>query len=64
MPNGSKERFLYRRADKRFVYHTHIEAWGCVYDKDADLSAIVMVNEFGCPGLTRRIANRLNAGTL
>ena len=64
MSNGSNTKEFQKRVGKRFVYHTNNESWGCVYDKDADMSAIVMVNEFGCQGLTRRIANRLNAGTL
>ncbi len=64
MPNGSNEGQYPKRFGKRFLYHTNNDSWGCVYDKDADMSAVVMVNEFGSPGLTRRIANRLNAGTL
>ncbi len=63
MSNGSNTKEFPKRVGKRFLYHTN-DSWGCVYDKDADMSAVVMVNEFGCQGLTRRIANRLNAGTL
>jgi len=48
---------------KRYTYNTHSE-WGCVYDRDRDLDAIVMVNEHNKKGLTRKIANMLNAGTL
>jgi len=63
MSNGKNED---RRGPKgsRFVYHTHNGAWGCIYDSSKHSEAIVMINEVGQPGLTRRIANRLNAGTI
>ena len=69
MPNGSKERDFPsrvgpRRRGAKFLYHTHEGAWGCIYDRDADMEAVAMVNEFKCKGLTRRMVNRLNAGTL
>lgn len=48
---------------KRYTYNTH-GVWGCVYDRDRDLDAIVMVNEYNRNGLTRKIADMLNAGTL
>ena len=35
---------------KRFVYHTHHGAWGCIYDTMRDNEAVVMVNEAGQPG--------------
>ena len=52
------------RKGRKFVYHTHNETWGCIYDTERNLEAIVMVNEFNQRGLTRRIANRMNAGTM
>jgi len=48
---------------RRFVYHTHKKAWGCIYDTTRDNEAVVMVNEVGQLGLTRRMADGLNAGT-
>jgi len=48
---------------RKYQYHTH-DVWGCIYNSHRDMEAIVMVNESGQLGLTRRIANRLNAGTL
>lgn len=49
---------------KRFVYHTHFGAWGCIYDTTRESEAVAMINEGRNSGLTRRIANRLNAGTI
>ena len=53
-----------RSRGKRFVYHTHNKAIGCIYDKDSGLESVAMVNEFIFPGLTRRIVSRMNAGTI
>jgi len=67
MPHSTELRELPKRVGprgKRYVYHTHEGAWGCIYDRDADLEAIAMVNETRYKGLTRRIVNRLNAGTI
>ncbi len=54
-----------RRGPKRrkYQYHTH-GVWGCIYSSQRDMEAVIMVNESGQQGLTRRIANRMNAGTL
>jgi len=62
MPNGKEKNS--RREGKRFHYNTHAEIWGCIYDRDVQDEAVCMVNEYSRPGLTRRIANRLNAGTI
>lgn len=48
---------------KKYSYNTHSE-WGAVYNRDRDNDAVVMVNEHEKKGLTRKIANMLNAGTL
>jgi len=63
MPNNTSKD---RRGPKgrRFVYNTHKETWGCIYDTTRDNEAVVMVNEVGRPRLTRRIADGLNAGTI
>ena len=48
---------------KKYQYHTH-DSWGCIYNSSRDMECVVVINESGQAGLTRRIANRLNAGTL
>ena len=62
MPNGKEKNS--KRGGKRFHYNTHGEGWGCVYDHDSNDEAVVMVNEFNQPGLTRKLADMFNAGTL
>jgi len=48
---------------KKYSYNTH-GIWGCVYNRDRDNDAVVMVNEHEKKGLTRQIATMLNNGSL